>query len=237
MALRDYSFGFAQLHFSNLTDGVICGCEINVSQRQMIVSPGIFKFHDFIYIMTSPQTLEYEATEQTQILKIQFLKSVEEGTDYLQYEGNMILQQTMDLQENEIELCRFKLKKGSQLRNDYTDFSDIQTEFDTVNLAHATWAGIGSPGIASPILTQFATEALSFGLQSAWDITFCTQCLQRDPLHPHVIDAYLAVHEQPKVHDNLDLFLALGRILNKLSGSTTRLASASQDRKRRIILD
>ena len=34
--------------------------------------------------------------------------------------------------KNEIELCRFRLKAGAELRTEYKDFYDIQTEYDTM---------------------------------------------------------------------------------------------------------
>ena len=44
-------------------------------------------------------------------------------------------------EEFEFELCRFHLRRGAKLRDTYTCFQDMITEYDTVNLIHGDWGG------------------------------------------------------------------------------------------------
>lgn len=107
LALRDYSFGLAQLQFANLTNGIITGCEISAIGTRLTISPGIFKFNDFIYLMTEPQSVDCEPTEQITVVKIRF-SSMSSGSDYIHYSGKVILDATRysNLREK-LTSCKF----------------------------------------------------------------------------------------------------------------------------------
>jgi len=191
LALRDYSFGLTKVEFQDWTDGIISGCNVVAKENHLIIEPGIIKFNKFIYIMTEPQHIHYEATEQLSVVKIRFSTTAASTTDFVNYSGYSVIEQETNLSENELEVCRFKLKQGSRLRHDYTDFHDIQTEYDTINLAHATWAGPDRPGIALPILKWFGKEAMSCYLTESWDVNFCSLCMTGGMIHRDVLEGYL----------------------------------------------
>ena len=219
LALRDYSFGFVQLQHADLTDGIIAGCNIEVTDKRLTVGPGIAKFNRFIYMMTEPQHVFYEPNEQFISVKIRFSTTAAATTDFVKYAGNIMLDEQIELRENELEVCRFKLKRGSRLRNDYTGFEDIQTEFDTVNLADASWTGPDKPGICSVILKCFAREAVSCFLTDPWDISFCSQILATGGIpHRSVIEAYIASHKTMAAGEktNVQIFEDLNRILVRI---------------------
>ena len=66
----------------------------------------------------------YKPTEVYVSLKFR-VKSKNELPDYTRYVTEFVLDGNLERAENELEMCRFKLKEGARLR----------TEFDTVNLA------------------------------------------------------------------------------------------------------
>jgi len=238
LALRQYSFGAARLQFDDWTSGIISGCNISVTDTRLTVEPGVIKFNRFIYMLTEPQHIHYEPTEQIAAVKIRFSTSAASVTDSVQYSGRLLLDHDTALTESELEVCRFKLKAGSRLRNDYTGFDDIQTEFDTVNLAHATWAGPDRPGIALPILRQFAKEAIQCYLIEPWDISFCSQAIAGEMVHRSVIEAYLAFHGllASEEETNLDVYDRLVEILDKLKRNAKRPQQAGR-RRPNIVVD
>ena len=59
--------------------------------------------------------------------------------------------------DNEFEVCRFNLRKGAQLRDKYKDFSDLETEYDTINVLYADWGGLRG-GSISPVITRYFAE-------------------------------------------------------------------------------
>ena len=218
MTLRDYSFGQVQLQFDKWTDGILLGCDISVEEKQLHIAPGMLKWNGFIYAMVEVQKIDFTATEQVSVLKIQFSTLASTATDYERYAGKFVLDNSTSLLENELELCRFKLKEGNRLRSDYTGFTDMQTEYDTVHLAHATWAGIERQTLALPILRQFAKEAFVCNLQNAWDIYFCGQCMSGQTIHRDVLLAYIRSHGEHITgkENGVQLYEMLVRILDKL---------------------
>ena len=231
-ALRDYSFGLAKLHFSDYTSGIIAGCGMSVSGEKLSISPGILKFNRFVYVITEPKEVYYEPTEQTIAMKIRFSTTSAVTVDYVDYSGKLVLDSNTELGTNELEVCRFKLKRGSRLRCDYTGFEDIETEFDTVNLAHATWAGIGEPGISLPVLRMFAKEALECRLDQPWDIMFSSQCMYAETVHRRVIGAYLMSHDMNYTgkETNIEIYSMLAEILNILKGNAIKPRSPGRGR-------
>jgi len=237
LALRDYSFGLAQLQFGNLTDGIVAGCELTSTGTRLTVSQGILKFNNFIYMMTEPQSVDCEPTERITVAKARF-SSTSLGSDYIHYSGKIVLDDNIDLAENEIELCQFKLKPGSNLRTKYVDFDDIQTEYDTVNLVNATWAGIDEPWIAMPILKRFAKDSLTCYLTDPWDISFCSQCMSNERVHRRVIIAYLQAKNisTPDNISNLEIYSGLNIILRELQGRS-RPSVTKGRRQPMIVID
>lgn len=84
----------------------------------------------------------------------------------------------LEQEPNELELCRFKLKKGARLRTDYNDFFDIQTEYDTVNLANAAWTAAGGNTLSKEITDCFARKVLECERAETGDIQFAYFLLQ-----------------------------------------------------------
>ena len=141
-ALRDYSYSALQLQYADYPNGILSGCGIRVEDYYLCVEPGIIKCQEFVFLITGEERVEYSPTERCISLKFRLIEK-EVLPDYTRYVTEFILDENLERQPNEVEICRFKLKTGARLRTEYKDFYDIETEYDTVNLAHATWAAAG----------------------------------------------------------------------------------------------
>ena len=114
----------------------------------------MIKYGQFICLMMEEQRIGYKPAEQMQYLKLR-IEIDRRSPDYTAYQIKLALEA-----ENEFELCRFNLRKGAQLRDHYKDFSDMDTEYDTVNVLHADWGGLGGGSIAPAITRYFAEIVL-----------------------------------------------------------------------------
>ena len=96
--------------------------------------------------------------------------------------GDIQLTITTDLQDNpnRIEICRFRLQNGALLRNQYRDFNDLSTEFDTINEIYAQWSGYEKNTISNRVIREFAKEAMRKGVQNTQDLSFIQQILLLD---------------------------------------------------------
>lgn len=158
-SLRDYSFSHVQLEYQEYGQGILRGCEIQVQGDELAVGPGMIKYGQFICLMMEEQRIGYKPAEQMQYLKLR-IEIDRRSPDYILYEIHLILDLKEKQAENEFELCRFNLRKGAQLRDHYKDFSDMETEYDTINILHADWGGLRGGSIAPAITRYFAEIVL-----------------------------------------------------------------------------
>lgn len=155
--LRDYAYAGWQLQYADYTDGVVKGCRVRVEGNGLIVGKGMMKCGDFIYLMDREERVPYEAGNCMTVLKAAF-EPPEGHLDHLTYEVRFFLDHEVEREKNQIELCRFHLREGSMLRDQYKGFSDMGTEYDTINLVSATVAGRGRVTLHSKLMQRFVDE-------------------------------------------------------------------------------
>lgn len=175
-ALRDYAFANIQLEYQEFADGIIKGCEVKVRGQELAVSKGIVKYGGFVYLVTEEMPIPYEPKECLQVLKMK-LEEDKRSEDLIAYRVTLFLDESPVKQEGELEVCRFKLQHGSRLREDYKNFEDMATEFDTVNLLEADFSSVTGKSLASKVTGYFAREALKAEYCQAEDISFAYLCL------------------------------------------------------------
>ncbi len=178
-ALRDYSYSALQIRYRDYTDGILSGCGVRPegSSRILRIMPGMIKCADFIFLVTGGEQIPYMATEEYTSLKFR-LEEKEELPDYTRYLTEFVLDDRLERGRNEIELCRFRLKAGAELRTEYKDFYDIQTEYDTVNLADATWSSAGQNTLSKEVTDYFARKVLECKKAEGTDVQFAYFLLQ-----------------------------------------------------------
>lgn len=189
--LRDYTYGSMQLQYMDYTDGIVKGCNVRVEGNCLVVGRGMLKYGDFLYLLQEEARIPFAAENRTVVLKAIF--TVKAGNpDYLSYQVDFLLDQDVERQENQIEICRFHLREGSALRDIYTDFADMNTEYDTVNLLYATVSGRGQGRLHPKILLQFAEEMQGRAGKDVADMAFCYEIRNHaGELERAVVLAYL----------------------------------------------
>ncbi len=191
-SVRDYSIEYLKVKYEKYTKGVITGFEIKVIEDKYIeISKGIAKFEDFIYIADKKAKIKYTETNKYKSLKI-ILEKDTKIRDYDRYKLSYKLDENLQLNENEIEICRFKLMEGFDLRDKHKSFEDIETEFDTINYLNSTWAGKERESINPYIIKRFAKEAIKSKLENMEDIIFCYMCINEEKiLNIELIEQYI----------------------------------------------
>lgn len=222
-ALRDYSYSALQLQYKSYPDGIILGCGIRIEENTLCITPGIIKCQEFVFLLTDEERVEYASTEEYVSLKFRLVKK-EILADYTRYITEFTLDESIDRKQNEIEICRFKLKEGARLRTDYKDFFDIQTEFDTVNLADATWAAAGGNTLSKEITDYFARKVLECEKTEDKDIQFAYFLLQsREAVSFDLLLDYITRKEGKKSSGSLrEAFRSLENILDRIRKGTNR---------------
>lgn len=238
-ALRDYSYGFMRLEYEKYADGIIEGLAIDVTGDAIRIGTGIVKYKNNIILFEKPEIVPYEPTERYAALKLK-MKQEKISEDYILNSAEPFLDDDLERKQDEIEICRFKLKAGSRLRSSYIAFYDIETEFDTINLVNATWSAIEKPSFCPVITRYFAKEAINCKLENPRDAFFCAMCLNTTKaIAPEVIAGYIREKleiEEP-VFTNQQIFAHLEMILRNIQDGTELRPTRKYKKKREIIVD
>ncbi len=139
--------------------------------------------------------------------------------------------------EYDYELCRFHLRDGARLRQEYTDFYDMETEYDTVNVIHGSWSGLGGKGISPCVTRRFAEELLSKERLDGEDYGFAYQCLcQRGAMPMKAVEAYIRRRTGEEIAGRERAYGMLCRILEEAGGKRRRSGGNGKGR-RQILVD
>ncbi|MFB5763890.1 DNA and RNA helicase [Paenibacillus medicaginis] len=240
-SLRDYPRSFLDVRYQEYTDGIITGADIRVGPKTLTVAPGIIKYDGRLYLMEEAQEVPYTATGRETVLVVHFEKA-ESSADFDSYVGRLVLQERPPASD-EVELGRFKLKEGAVLRSDYLDFSDLATEFNTLNLLHARNAGRGEGTLVPVIFKFFARELLGRGSTHPADLSFALLGLNQERIEMETLLHYLAARSGMRLKDlsdlqkdRLRLHQALVRILEE-NGGQRPLAGHRRSGPQRMMVD
>lgn len=188
--LKEYPRDMFHLLFCDYSEGIISGAKVKVKDHELVISPGIIKWENYLYHMEEEVKISYEATGKKTCLKLRFLKDYKKN-DFTTFDTEIVLDEDRELKADEIELCRFTLMTGAILRQDYQDLSDFATEHNTLNILYVKYAGVKEPTISPEITYYFGKELLKYNPENPYDVSFGMLCLQEKHIDREVIQLYL----------------------------------------------
>lgn len=189
-SLRDFPKDLVSTYFHSYSNGILWGMGLEVEENEIIISPGAIYFNGVVYLLREAHRVPYSHTNDTAILKVKF-EPKKEANDFVQYQTQVKIDLGDVVAQDEMELCRFKLKIGAQLRTNYVDFQDMSTEFNTINVIHVPFACQGKSTLSPQLLANFAREAFQYSIKNPLDSAFTLQCLQQQTLNRGLITAYI----------------------------------------------
>ncbi len=235
-SLRDYPLAHMEMAYASYGDGLIQGCEVTVREGELAVGKGIVKKNGFLYFISRELTVPYKATEKWEVVKMK-VETDKSSKETIAHRLTLFVDQETEKKENELEVCRFKLRQGSRLRTEYKNFLDMETEYDTINLLYGDWGGIGEQTIPLPVTDYFARLVLSEKGSREEDIQLAYVCLSQPlPVRREVIEHY--VRRRTKEGDgnkigNRELFHHLAWILEDIKEG--KKGDRKQEERRRQI--
>ncbi len=229
--IRDYAPDFFSLLFREYGDGVIAGFPIHGDGKEIVAGPGILKHGPSFFFMKEEVRLKFDLYGQV----VQVVLRKQEGSispDFKTDCWGLSLEPVRVLGEGEYELGRFLLEQGARLRTreEYKDFNDLTTEFNTLNPVYIPYACEGGSTLAPFILRLYGKGVLRSPKAEPLDLSFGVACLNSPYLSAELIQCYLAAREQDlreqNSHDNRDndyLYQGLKRLYARLvSGGEKR---------------
>jgi hypothetical protein len=218
--LRDIALDEQEIRYHGYSDGIVIGCGLVEENMKIGLVNGIVKYAGRLYKLRGKALVPYEPTDDWTVLKLRFAPQTKHR-EYIIYTAGLVLDTNTGLLPNEMEIGRFKLKKGSSLRTSYKDFWDMGTEYDTVNLVHVNQSARGSPTLSPAITTHFAREAFPHLDGQPLDSAFCVACLQTGgQVNRELITRYVCnrLEREYEEMDNVSLHQGLAQVLDMISG-------------------
>lgn len=194
--IRDYAPDFFRLLFREYGNGVIAGFVVHGDGKEIVVGPGILKHGDSFFCMKEEARLEfglYGQTAQVVLKKTGSKASPDFKTDCY----GLSLEPVRALGEGEYELGRFLLEPGARLRGyeEYKDFDDLVTEFNTLNPVYIPFACEGGTTLMPLILRLYGKGVLSSPKAGPLDLCFSAECLNSPCVSARLIQNYLSARE------------------------------------------
>lgn len=237
-ALRDYSFTHMQMEYEEYAEGMLSGFHTRVEDGRLIVGKGLVKYKDFIYLVTQEERVAYEVFEEPVSVKMKFYTK-QETQDYIIYGMELAVDHDMELKDNEMEICRYRLQDGAELRDMHTCLEDMDTEYNTLNFLSATWGGMRERTMPPVVMRRFARELLGTGNIQSEDMCFAYLCLdQRGTVSMEIIRDYVMRKGKigTKKADNKDIFRGLCDIVREAGGFRAD-KGRKKDGRRMILVD
>lgn len=239
LALKDHAMNFGNNLFAGYSDGIVKGCRLSFTDSAIILNRGLVRFSGNMYQISEPLSIKYEATNRLSACKLRF--EPDEETDSCVIRSyHLLITDLEDEQENDLELCRFKLQQGFRLRSEYVSFEDRITGYDTVNIIHCPFAAYGRSTLCPDIVMEFASEAMHYHLTEPQDLIFCTTVLAaHGEVTRDLLETYLLTrNKQPdQEFSNEQLFADLVELLNKIKEAGDRIVVTVPKKRHMIIVD
>ncbi|MDQ0494828.1 DNA and RNA helicase [Paenibacillus brasilensis] len=232
--LRDYPRSFLDIRYQDYSDGIITGMNVTVGEHALTVGRGIVKHKGRLYLLEQGQEVPYTATGRLSVLKIRFQEE-QSTADFQQHLGNICLEEEVNSQE--LELGRFKLKTGALLRSDYVDFADLATEFNTFSLIQVQHAGTTGPTLSPYIFKMFARELISRGTSDPFDLAFTMLCLNQGFIEREAVLYYLSSRSGAayRDYDSSKLHQVLARVLEEKGGRRVNAGTTRSGGQRMLV--
>jgi hypothetical protein len=236
--LRDFPREFWRIALQNYSDGIITGADLIVGENAITVKPGIIKYGERIYLLQNLYETPYYHTNRDMTIKVIFLDTVM-SSDFTFYKTKILIDELANQGPGELELGRFKLREGAILRSDYTDFFDFTTEYNTINIVHAEYAGVRQSTLHPKVTQYFGQLLLKSASENPYDASFAMQCLNQDRVERDLITLYLVrrLGIPIKEYSNRELYKYLTSIVREQEGGIRRNPDVKQKRPGRIMVD
>jgi len=203
--IRDYPKDLLSILYDGYTNGVIRGLRISSDHenRSLIIGKGLVKLKGEVYQISKEIKVSYTHTEQREYLRLKCSgESVDKDWKVTQIKAFLSTEE--ESTDDEILLCDFLLKSGFVLRDSYLDFADMRSEYDTIHLMNADYAGYKESSFNIEVLKVYAKEYLNTKKCEETDRTFCYMVLNSmEGIERSIIENYIAVKEGKTKGTNL----------------------------------
>lgn len=237
-SMKAYAVDAIQLSYQDYGNGIISGCEITITDNILTIHKGLVNYQGNICFITENIDLQYQPTDKWNTVKLVF-GELSKDFMFITMEMYAEISERTEHEASALELARFRLQKGAVLRTEHRNFLDYETEYDTLSMIEAEYAGYKESTICPELLYQFAEEAKEGDLSNGMDTAFLLQIwnMKGQSLNRKVIENYIAIRlgKTLKHMSNREIYESLAEILRKIKHSKPQ--TQEPRRTQRMIID
>lgn len=237
-AMKDYGVYGINNSYTGYSNGIVTGFKIHVEKGVIYIGEGLVRYEGRLLVSTESVTVPMTPAGQWQAVKLA-ITDYEKTKNFEHHHMDIEVSTNLEREANRMEICRVKLQNGANLRSEYRNFEDMETEFDTVNLINAQWSAYGEDSINPAVLLEFARQARKKNIANPNDTAFIQQILNCNghALNRELIQFYINTRLERNRYDytNMEIYEGLCRIL-KLT-ETNVMPKTEIKKPRRLIVD
>lgn len=239
-SLKAYLTDWSGLEYEGYSDGILSGCRVTTSGNMLNVGKGIVIYKKRLYLLSEETTLLAKPHDEWQRVILRMGSVCRTGGFEF---GELWIEITSETDGliNCLEICRFRLQPGAVLRDQYTGFADMDTEYDTINELYAQWAGYGEATVSQRILHQFAMQMTEGVMTNPLDTMFVMQIMNcgNQSLPRTVINTYLSARLQTAYQNrtNREVYEGLAAIVRRDRTGMIHNRDRTQEREKRLLVD
>lgn len=237
-SMKAYAVDAIQLSYEGYSNGIISGCEITITDNILTIHKGLLNYQGNICFITENINLSYQPTDTWNVVKLIFGELSKEQC-FTTMEMYAEISEKAEHEASSIEIARFRLQEGAVLRTQHRNFQDYETEYDTLSMIEAEYAGYRESTICPELLYQFAEETNGFDVNNGADMAFLLQIwnMKGQSLNRKVIETYIAVRlGKPVSHmTNREIYKGLVEVLRKIKQD--KVEPEVRRRSSRMIID
>lgn len=238
-SMKSYAINMGQISYHGYTDGILKGCTISVNEDMLVINTGIILYAGKPIFLQDPVEITYQHTNTCKILVVR-VGEEEKNHDYVMRRVDIILLGEQELNSKDIELARFTLQEGAKLRNQYRDFFDLSTIYNTLCIAYTKWASYEKESISYEILYKFAQEAVKINEINEIDQNFVQLILSEngETLPRGIIENYILWRLKKSVVgcSTFELYKGLAECLKQIQNKMQE-SNRRPSLNRRLIID
>ena len=237
--LRDNPMEIVNLLYQDFSDGILNGFNfiIDSERKVLIMEPGILKYNGKIFWEKDSTEIPFPLQEEHYVVKYR-LKCYSEEKKYYKRNGEIITETGNSAGENELELLRFIMREGAELRDNYETFEDLTREYNTIQVVDRKYSSRHKAGTLDPIITKFwGIEALERENLSPEDFIFATACVN-NTVEREIISSYINRKKriETREYTNRELYDGLSDILMNM-GPRRSIGVKQVYRPEKIVVD
>lgn len=217
--LRDNSIEILKLSYMNLGNGIIKGFDVILEENgeKIVINKGILKCGENIYWSNKKICFDRPFEENEYVIKAKFSTNIQNKRYYVN-EIDVVMEIGFNVNDDEIEICRFISRNGAELRNDYKNFSDLKRDYNLIEIINSCYCAKNEKGkMHNDIMKIFLEEAKNkeylIDIDKIFLMLLCNDNVERETI---VIYINERLGKNEKNYTNDEIYYNLLEILEKM---------------------